>query len=99
MQPGIRWPFQRPVKPMTVREFFTELLAQIEDTNVLLFAAAIVGGWLLIRNIRKTRLRDAMLEWRQLNANERRAARADLMRIVAGQARCGGVCRRSVFWG
>lgn len=58
---------------MTVREFFTELIAQIENMNVLVFAAAIIGLWLLIRGIRKrARWRDVKAEWRELSAKERR---------------------------
>ena len=57
---------------MTVREFFTELIAQIEEMNVLWFAVVIIGLWLLIRDIRKRPCwRDVKAEWHKLSAKER----------------------------
>ena len=63
---------------MTVREFFTGLLAQIEDMNVLEFVfllamlvVVIVGGWRWIRDLRKTSWHEIAVEWRRASAEDR----------------------------
>ena len=103
-----RWPSNAPLislgDAMTVREFFTELIAQIENMNMIdfvlllvLLAVVIVGGWRWIRDrdLRKKRWRDAMIEWRRASAKERR----DVITQVGAHALINIVLLAALFFG